>query len=84
MPISAVEVMQKLQQFDLRERDASAKLRTLAKMLLPVLKDHKLDNVASDLGALLFEFDALDQERKEFVLADPKGVLEAILGGKPR
>ena len=50
------ELMSAMAQFDARTYAALDKLRALSRALLPMLKDHKLDHLAADLGAILLLF----------------------------
>lgn len=75
------DLMTQMNKFQFKETAVLDKLRNLCRAILPMLKDHKLDNVANDLGALLFELDAIDQERTEALLKDPQALIAFFLKG---
>jgi hypothetical protein len=54
-------------------------LRQLCNVLVHVLKDHNLKSLADQLGAKLFELDALDGELRNAVEADPEAAFTLLL-----
>jgi hypothetical protein len=54
------------------------KIVTEARAVVPVLLDAQRVNSAKPLQELLFELDVIEQEMKDFVMADPRAALEAL------
>lgn len=79
----ADEMMKKLQELDHKERAAMTALAVLSRSILPMLKDHNLNNVASELGAKLFEIDAIQGERTNLLTANTEVFLKLLSGLKP-
>jgi hypothetical protein len=50
--------------------------------VVPVLKDHGLQNVAQVLDALLFEYDTIEGEIYKLIMSDPVKILGLLLGKK--
>lgn len=75
------ELQGKLLGLEVKHRRASEELTQFCRAVLPVLQDHKLDNLAHELGAKLFAVDMVKGELVELVKADPELSLMAILKG---
>ena len=74
------EVLRKMREFQTRRSAALETVARVSRPLVSVLKDHKLDNTASELSAALFELDVADEELRKYILADPKAVFDELLG----
>lgn len=75
------ELRNKLMGLEVRHSRAQQEAVEFCRAILPVLRDHKLDNMAHELGAKLFAVDALTQEMKELVEADPELAIRALSTG---
>lgn len=75
------ELKRKLMAVEWRLRKAEGELLELCRAALPVLQDHKLDNLAREMGAKVFAVDLIQGEMDQIVKADPMAALMAALSG---
>ena len=72
---------EEVRRLHLRAEAVMREIATLARAVVPMLKDHKLDNVAHGFEEKLFEMDALDQEMVNLA-RDNMDLFIALLTGK--
>jgi hypothetical protein len=77
-------VIRKLNDFESRQRLKLEAIASLARTLVPVLKDSKLEHLAKELDRHLFELDAIGQESVEFLRANALQIFEAFTQRTPR
>lgn len=73
------DIGRKIDALGKRRQTALQDVAIAAKAVLPVLRDHKLDNTAAVLSEKLFQLEAIEQEMRDLVQADPTAFVDALL-----
>lgn len=72
------EIMDKMRSFVYREHLLYEKLLPVARAAVNAMKDAGMTNSADPLAAVLFEAEAMTQERHDFLAKSPHEILEAL------
>ncbi len=72
------ELTKKMSDIERRRVMAATDITVFTKTILPVLKDHQLNNLALELEAKLFTYDNILSEINSFIESSKDSIIQAI------